>query len=90
MKHVRRFNENTETLKIFIVLYWFWEGDGYLVNEYKDCFLTEEESISFANTLTPIFGGKTIKIYLPGNTIPDESDGDYGTPAFAQIIEKVF
>ena len=88
MKYVRRFNENTETLKIFIVLYWFWEGDGYLVNEFKDCFLTEEESVSFANTLK--YGGKTIKIYLPSDSIPDESDGGYGTPAFAQIIEKVF
>lgn len=88
MKYVRRFNENTETLKIFIVLYWFWEGDGYLVNEYKDCFLTEEEAVSFANTLK--YGGKTIKIYLPSDSIPDESDGGYGTPAFTQIIEKVF
>lgn len=88
MKYVRRFNENTETLKIFIVLYWFWEGDGYLVNEYKDCFLTEEEAVSFANTLK--YGGKTIKIYLPSDSIPDESDGGYRTPAFAQIIEKVF
>lgn len=88
MKHVRRFNENTETLKIFIVLYWFWEGDGYLINTYEDCFLTEEDALSFANTLK--YGGKTMKIYLPGDTIPDESDGGYRTPGFAQIIEKVF
>ena len=90
MKHVRRFNENvkTERLKIFIVLYWFWEGDGYLVNEYKDCFLTEQDAVSFANTLK--YGGKSVKIYLPGESIPDESDGGYGTSAFAQIVEKVF
>lgn len=88
MKHVKKFNESSETLKIFIVLYCFWEGDGYLVNEYKDCFLTLDDAISFANTLK--YGDKNIKIYLPGEEIPDESDGGYGTPAFAQIIEKVF
>jgi hypothetical protein len=88
MKHVKRFNENTETLKIFIVLYWFWEGDGYLVNEYKDCFLTEDDAFSFANTLK--YGGKTIKIYHPDEDIPDEGDGGYGTSAFVQIVKKVF
>lgn len=88
MKHVKGFNENTEILKIFIVLYWFWEGDGYLVNEYRDCFLTQEDAISFANTLK--FGGKTIKIYLPNEEIPEDNDGGYGSPAFTQIVEKIF
>lgn len=80
--------ENSETLKIFIVLCWFWDGDGYLTNEYKDCFLAEQDAVSFANTFN--YGGKTIKIYLPGESIPNESDGGYRTPAFAQIVEKVF
>lgn len=74
--------------KIFIVLHWFWEGDGYLLNKYVDCFLTEQEAITSAKTLK--CRGEDIKIYLPGEIIPDEDDGFYGTPPFAQIVEKVF
>lgn len=83
-------NRITKTLKIFIVLYCFWEGDGYLVNEYKDCFLSEQDAISFANTLK--YGGKTIKVFLPDEELPDESTlgHSFGGVAFAQIIEKVF
>lgn len=96
---LRKFNENTESvvqkignthgnIKVFIVLYCFWEGDGYLVNEYTDCFLTKEDAISFANSLK--YSGKNVDVYLPGEEIPDEGDGGYGTPSFAKIIEKVF
>ena len=73
---------------IFIVLYWFWEGDSYLVNSYMDCFLTEYDAVSFAMTLK--YGDKVVKIYLPNEDIPNEDDGRYGTPAFAQIVKKVF
>lgn len=98
MKNLRKFNEivsHTQNIKIFIVLYWFWEGDGYLINEYKDCFLSLDEAIKFANTLK--YGSSTlakhnppskVKVYLPNEEIPDEEHGD--GKAFAQIIEKVF
>jgi hypothetical protein len=88
MKYVKKFNESTEAIKIYIVLYCFWEGDGYLINKYEDCFLTEDDAISLANTLK--YSGKPVKIYLPGEEIPDEGDGGYGTPAFVQIVKKEF
>jgi hypothetical protein len=76
------------TIKIFIVLYWFWEGDGYLVNEYKDCFLTYNDAVQFANTFKR--DGKTIRIYTPDEEMPNENEGGYGTPSFIQVVEKVF
>lgn len=74
-------------IKVFVVLYWFWEGDGSLVNKYEDCFLTKDDAMSFANTLE--YDDKTLKVYLPNDVIPDENEGGYGTRPFIQIIEKV-
>lgn len=79
--------------QIFIVLYWSWDGDGYLVNKYIDCFSNEQEAVKFCETFAynqSMIIRKSIKIYLPGDRIPDEDNGDYGTPSFVQIVKKVF
>ena len=70
-------------MKVFIVIKWFWDGDSYLVNSYLDCFLDQGEAQEFAQS-------KGLKIYQHGETLPDENDGDYGSPDFIQIIEKTF
>jgi len=93
MKYLQKFNENSQSMKIYIVLYCFWEGDGNLIYEYRDCFLTMENAVSFAEKLK--WGESPIKIYTPNDfglleNPPEEEDGHYGTTAFAQIIEKIF
>ncbi len=77
-----------KTFKIFIVLYWLLDGDGYLFSEYKDSFLTKEDALLFANTLK--YRGESMKIFLPNETIPDDSEDDYETSPFVQIMEKCF
>lgn len=71
---------------VYVVLYWYWDGDGYLSNQYLDCFLNEEESKKFAKNMMDEY--HTRKIYLPGEPIPNNDGGD--GPGFIQIISKKF
>ena len=68
-------------MKIYIVLRWFWEGDGYLINSYKDCFKSLDESLKSCKELG-------LKTYLPSEEIPKEDEGYYNSSSFLQIIEK--
>ena len=69
-------------MKVYVLLRWFWEGDGYLVNSYLDCYKSlndakSEPTIEFES-----------KIYLPEEPIPEEEEGSYYSDPFYQIIEK--
>jgi hypothetical protein len=69
-------------MKVYVLLCWFWEGDGYLVNSYKDCYKSLKDAQS-----EPTIEHESI-IYLPGERIPEEEDGSYYSDPFYQIIEK--
>lgn len=74
-------------MKVYIILFWFWEGDSYLVNSFVDCKKTMKESLILCSEEAK---GKSFvpKLFVPGEDIPKEDDGHYGTPGFFQIIEK--
>ena len=68
-------------MKIYIVLRWFWEGDGYLISSYKDCFKSLDESLKSCKE-------SGLKTYLPSEEITEEHEGHYNFSSFLQIIEK--
>lgn len=72
-------------MKVYILLNWFWEGDGYLVNSYVDCFGELKDIIAHAENLA---AERNNRIYGIGQEIPKEVDGRYGSLSFYQIIEK--
>lgn len=71
--------------KIHIILLWFWERDSYLVNKYLDCYLKKDDAIEFAESAKKKY--KASKVYLPGEEIPKEEDGEYGSKPFIQVVE---
>lgn len=75
--------------EVYILLFWFWEGDGYLVNSYLDCFLTLEEALKIADQYG-IAHNQKYKIYLTGEKLPDEDSGGYHSVGFLQIINRIF
>jgi hypothetical protein len=71
-----------KVMKVYVLLLWFWEGDGELVNSYVGVKRTKKE-VSKLVTLP-------FKIYQPEEEIPDERSGRHGSPSFYQIIiEKI-
>lgn len=91
MNHIKKFNESISenNITVYVVLYWFWEGDSYLINTYEDCFLNKEEALKYAEKES-LKGNTKLKIYKDGEDIPEESDGHYGSDGFIEIIEKQF
>lgn len=95
--------EKEDKNTVYVVLEWYWDGDGYLVNTYVDCFLTEHEALECAHEKAvprPIYKwsikekkpSKTMmtpKIYMPNENIPDE-DHQAECNMFLQIIKKEF
>jgi len=71
--------------KIHIILLWFWEGDSYLVNKYLDCYSKKDDAIEFAKSAKKKY--KASKVYMPGEEIPKEEDGEYGSKPFIQVVE---
>jgi len=83
--------EETDIKTVYIVLEYFWEGDGYLVNSYGDCFLSEQEALEYATKKAKPFPvERRPKIYKYDEVVPDESDGDYNSTPFYHIIKKEF
>lgn len=83
---MKKDNKKSETITIYILLYWFWEGDSRLVNSYEDSFLSEKDAYD-------CFLLKKIndeKLYKVGESIPEEDSGDWGDDSFYQIIKKDF
>ena len=76
--------------KLYVLLLYFWEGDGYLINEFKGIFDSIEsvpEEIKnhkavFKNRQGDILEPKYKGFYLPGEVLPEEDDGHYGSPSF--------
>ena len=61
MKNIKKINEflsypsgddtsNNKTT-VYVVLFWYWEGDSNLVNTYEDCFLSKEDALTNANKI---------------------------------------
>ena len=74
--------------KVFIVLNWCHDGDGYLGNSFESCFKTMEEAKEFSEKYVEN-SKKFKKIFYPGEEIPSE-DGHHSLPGFLQIIEYKF
>ena len=74
-------------MEVFVVLFWFWEGDNRLVNSYKGIFLTLDSAFDYASSL--VAGKNKIKVYLPGKVIPEEISGNFYTDGFAQIVHEI-
>lgn len=72
-------------MEIYVVLFWFWDGDGYLINSYDKCFLNLERAVQFARETSQENG----KVFLPGEDLPKEEDGHHLTPGFKQVIIEV-
>lgn len=71
-------------MKVYVLLLWNWDGDSYLV----DSFIDVKKSIKELMTALLSENGNLLKCYLPGDVIPNEDDGHYGSEGFYQIIEK--
>jgi len=70
-------------MNIYIILYWFWEGDSHLVNSFCDVVDTEEEAITIIKQKD-----KCAKIFLSVENIPNEEDGSFGDDGFYQILRR--
>lgn len=85
---------NNKTIKVYIVLSWYWDGDGYLVHDYRDCFLKKHEAVSLARVILLedefYSKNKNVKIYNVDEEIPKIIGGGCSESAFLQIIEKTF
>ena len=71
-------------MKVYCLLYWFWEGDFHLVNSFVDVKVSLDEIMAVLVTENR----SLLKVYLPGEAIPTEDDGFYGYDGFYQIIVK--
>ena len=78
-------------MEVFIVLFWFWEGDGNLVNSYRDCYLSLQNAIDAIQSGSDKIdeAGKPCRIYTPDEEIPARF-GYCDEPPFIQIVKKVF
>lgn len=74
-------------VNIYIVLYWFWEGDSNLVGSYANCFAAHDEAKKHAHAM--LKERDVLKIVDCDNTWNwwDE-DGQYESPGIVQIIKK--
>lgn len=69
-------------MKTFVLLYWFYEDDGNLVNSYIDVLSTYER----AYNLKSVIDNENLEI-LNSNEIHKMSNGNYGDPGFYEIRE---
>lgn len=72
-------------MKIYVLLHWGWDGDGYLSNMFIDVFDNMAKAKSQAVSESMLMDEK---IYMPGEQIPEQDDGNYYTYGFLQIVEK--
>jgi hypothetical protein len=73
--------------KLYVVLFWFWEGDENLVNSFVGISRTDSlENIKRTINSNENFKHvKNNRIYFTNEPIPTE--GRYSTPGFFQVIE---
>lgn len=74
---------DSQTKQVFVLLYYFWEGDDYLVNSFQGVFSSEEKAL-IECTKTP-----AINVYGPEDTLPKEDEGNYHTTPFYHIKREV-
>jgi len=70
---------------IYVLLFWFWEGDSNLVNSYVGVSKTLDSTLKLYKEDDKLLGGSII--FLPGIKIPEE--GQYGSDSFYQIVEDI-
>jgi len=76
-----------KTVKVYVLLYWYWDGDSNLTDTYKGVFATQSEAerkVIYEND-----GRVTISVYYPGDKLPEESDGHYRSAPFWEIREEL-
>jgi hypothetical protein len=75
-------------MKIYVILFWCWEGDGRLVNSF--IAVTKDYSKeNIKETIEKSTGEKiNRRIYYLNEKIPGEFAGGYRSPGFYQVIER--
>lgn len=81
--------------KLYVLLLYFWEGDSYLVNDFRGIFDSIESvpenirnhSIEFKDRKGKPYEPKYKGFYSPGEKLPKENDGHYGSPGFFSLEE---
>jgi len=71
-------------MRIYVILYWFWEGDSHLVNSFVDI----ATNIDDADKIIAIDGQPMSQTYYVLESIPAEYHGNFGDPGFYQVIVK--
>lgn len=87
-------------LNVFIVLFCFWDGDGYFTNGYETCCLSindclehisekeEERKQSILNGMNLNTEYKPLKIYFPGEELSENDPVFDMNQNHYQIIKK--
>lgn len=72
--------------KLYVLLMWFWEGDSYLVNEYKGVF---SDITKIPDRIKSYTCKWSQSIYTDDNinTMPQEIDGGYNSDVFYTFTE---
>lgn len=81
--------------KLYVLLCYFWEGDSYLVSDFKGVFDSIESvpeevtnhKVEYKDRMNNKVELKYKGFYLPGEELPEESDGHYGCPVFFALQE---
>jgi len=71
---------------IYVVLFWFWDSDSYLVGSYRKCFKSMSKAKEY---ITKEFHRQELLVYLPGDILPKEKEGHYGVNSFFEIRKEV-
>lgn len=71
-------------MKVFVLLYWFYEGDSNLADSFIDVFSTYEKALKFKN----LTDDHKLKI-LSSMEVHNLRSGKYGDPSFYEIRECI-
>lgn len=69
-------------MKVFVLLFWFYEGDSNLVDSFIDIFSTYEKALEYKNETDE----DNLEI-LNSNEIHKMINGNYGDTSFYEIRE---
>lgn len=69
-------------MKIFVLLYWFYEGDSNLVDSFIDVFSSYEKALEYKN----LTDEENLEI-LNADEIDKMCNGSYDNPSFYEIRE---
>ena len=71
-------------MRVYIILFCFWDGDSWLRNEFVDIAKNWPEVCK----IVELFNDDKLRVYAPNEEPPEQEDGHYGSPSFYQIINR--